>query len=62
MNGHTDTVLAIFVSHGGKTIVTGVGDNTVRIWNFQDKSEECVLAGHTGAVQDPQMENYCEWV
>lgn len=34
----------------GSGSLFGVGDNTVRIWDFQEKSKETVLRGHTDLV------------
>jgi WD40 repeat protein len=37
--GHTRNATAIDAIHGGKYVVTGSDDGTVRIWNVSDGSE-----------------------
>ena len=44
------TVRSIAITSDDKFIVSGGGDNTVKIWSIIDKREETILAGHTGSV------------
>ena len=39
--------LSVAITSDNKYIVSGGWDNTVRIWNLQDKTQEAVLQGHT---------------
>ena len=56
LSGHTDDVNAvrIFDSDGGRCIITGSSDKTVRIWRLEGEGRnwECVqvLEGHAGSV------------
>ena len=50
LEGHTESVKSIAISSDSKYIVSGGYDNTVRIWNLQDKTQEAVLQGHTDWV------------
>ena len=47
LEGHTDLVNSVAITSDNKYIVSGGYDNTVRIWNLQDKTQEAVLQGHT---------------
>ena len=51
LEGHTDPVSSVAITSDSKYIVSGGYDNTVRIWNLQDKTQEAVLQGHTGSVR-----------
>jgi len=49
--GHTDSVISVSFSPDGSMIVSGSGDNTLRLWDA--KTGEAIgqpLSGHTGAV------------
>ncbi|KAI0047858.1 prolyl oligopeptidase, partial [Auriscalpium vulgare] len=50
--GHTNTVLSVAFSPDGQSIVSGSGDNTVRVWNAATGAMVAgPLEGHTGSVQ-----------
>ena len=51
IEGHTNRVSSIVITSDNKYIISGSWDQTVRIWNLQDKSQEAVLRGHTGYVK-----------
>ena len=38
------------VSADGRFIVSGSEDNTIKVWNIQERREECTFTGHTSAV------------
>ena len=38
------------VSADCKLLVSGSGDNTIKVCNLQERKEECTLTGHTGTV------------
>ena len=38
------------VSADGRFIVSGLGDNTIKVWNIQERREECTFTGHTSYV------------
>ena len=48
--GHISGVSSVAITSDNKYIVSGGSDNTVRIWNLQNKTQEAVLEGHTGSV------------
>jgi len=48
--GHTDAVLALAVTHDGRTIVSGGKDETVRLWEAASGRLLHTLEGHTGQV------------
>ncbi len=50
LNGHHEGVFSLALAPDGKTIASGGGDGTVRIWNLADRRELAVLKGHTGRV------------
>ena len=41
---------SIALTRDNNFIVSGSGDNTVRIWNVKNRVEEAVLPGHTSEV------------
>jgi WD40 repeat protein len=43
-------VFSVAISQDGKYIVSGSADNSIKIWNIQERREECSLTGHTNAV------------
>ena len=47
---HTGWVLSVAFSPDGKRIVSGSGDQTVKVWNAQTGQEPLTLKGHTGWV------------
>ncbi|WP_067008497.1 helix-turn-helix domain-containing protein [Streptomyces cellostaticus] len=52
--GHTQAVYAVAFSPDGRTLATGAGDNTIRLWNLADPAHPVPLGrpltGHTGWV------------
>ena len=48
--GHTDWVNAVAITPDGKTIASGSGDNSVKVWNLKSGQERRTFAGHTGSV------------
>jgi WD40 repeat protein len=47
---HQDTVMSVAVSPDGKTIISGSGDNTVRVWDALTEAVPRTLQGHSGTV------------
>ena len=43
---HTGEVLCLALTIDNKYIISGSRDKTIRIWDFQLKTQECVLRGH----------------
>ena len=50
LEGHTESVDCIAVTSDSKYIISGSSDNTLRIWNFKDRRQECVLRYHDRCV------------
>ena len=48
--GHTKEVNSVAVSADGRFIVSGSDDNTIKVWNIQERREECTFTGHTSDV------------
>ncbi len=49
-SGHDSGVMALAFTKGGKTLVTGGEDKTVRFWSIASKKNVGVLLGHQGPV------------
>ena len=50
LRGHSDYVRAVAVSPDGQILVTGSGDETIKLWDLASESELCTLTGHRGQV------------
>ena len=50
VEGHTNYVLGVAITSDNKYAVSGSADNTVRVWNLQEKRHLAVLEGHTSSV------------
>src|SRR5262249_53136172 len=48
--GHTDSVFSVVFSPDGRTLASGSGDGTVRLWDTVTGAERRSLQGHTGWV------------
>ncbi|HYT90139.1 MAG TPA: serine/threonine-protein kinase [Gemmataceae bacterium] len=48
--GHSDGVLAVAFAPGGKEIISGGGDGTVRLWETETGRERCCMLGHRDKV------------
>jgi WD40 repeat protein len=46
LEGHTDTVLSVAFSPDGQSVVSGSGDNTVRVWDATTGAERHTMHGH----------------
>lgn len=49
--GHSDGIIAMMFSRDGRTLITGSGDCTLRVWDTRDCQERFVFTGHASAVQ-----------
>ena len=45
--GHLNSVNSLALTGDQKFIVSGSEDNTISVWEFQEKTFEAVLQGHT---------------
>ena len=50
LTGHTQQVDSVAISSNGQTLVSGSGDNTIKIWNLKTGKLKSTLAGHTQPV------------
>ena len=50
LQGHNKKVSSVAITSDNKYIVSGGEDNTVRIWNLKDRTQEAVLEGHSDSV------------
>ena len=44
---HNTKVRSVAITSDSKYLISGGCDNTVRLWNIQDKTQEVVLEGHS---------------
>src|SRR5207247_548956 len=51
IRGHTDNTFAVAFSPDGKTLATGSGDRTVKLWDTQTRREVRTLRGHRGELR-----------
>lgn len=50
LSGHSDWVKAVAVTADGKYVISGSGDSTLKVWNWQAGEEVRTLAGHSERV------------
>src|SRR5207247_654115 len=50
LKGHSEYTRAIAFSPDGKTLASGGGDRTIKLWDVTTGVEQAFLAGHTGPV------------
>jgi WD40 repeat protein len=48
--GHKDVVWSVAISNKGKTLVSGSGDNTIKVWDLEKGVLLHTLQGHKGGV------------
>jgi len=51
LKGHAGSVSCVGFSPDGKRIVSGSGDDTIKVWNAETGQETLTLKGHTGSVE-----------
>ena len=51
LTGHTGAVFSVAFRPDGKTLVSGSGDRTLRLWNAQTGEHIRTLEGHKWGVQ-----------
>ena len=52
MKGHSGHVMCVATLDGGKTLVTGGADSSVRVWNCESGALVRTLANHTARLRD----------
>ena len=50
MNGHSGSAYLVCFSPDSKYLASGSYDNTIKVWNIEEKREEFTLNGHSSSV------------
>ena len=50
LKGHSGAVLSVCFSYDGKYLISGSGDNTLKVWNVETGKCVQTLEGHTDYV------------
>ena len=50
MKGHTSTVFGVAITPDGRTVVSGSGDKTLKVWDMETGKCRATLIGHTSTV------------
>jgi WD40 repeat protein len=51
LEGHTRSIKCLAISSDGRTLASGSGDHTVRLWNLPDGAHLKTLEGHTMSIR-----------
>src|SRR5438067_1867810 len=51
LNGHTDPVSSLAYSPDGKTLASGSGDRSIKLWDVQTGKEQATLKGDTDSAR-----------
>ena len=50
LNGHTSAVMSITITDDSSCIISGSKDNSIIIWSFSERKQECILKGHLSEI------------
>ncbi len=50
LKGHENKINSVIFSPEGKYLASASSDNTIKLWNVEDKSEVATLKGHSKSV------------
>ena len=62
LQGHTGGVYAVAISPDGEGIVSGSGDESVRVWRLDDGTAVRTLKGHTDSVMEVAISPDGQWI
>ena len=60
--GFTDAVCSVGLAANGRFVVSGLADNTIKLWSIFERKEEYTLTGHTDIVASVAISADCKLI